>query len=66
MGSAAATAALFAALSMPSAAARLAAATVLIAIDAAGAREVVARLAVEDPDLDVRAACLAAVRGPRA
>lgn len=63
MGSAAATAALFAALSMPSAAARLAAATVLIAIGADGAREVVARLAVEDPDLDVRGACLAAVRG---
>jgi HEAT repeat protein len=66
MGGAAATAALFAALSMPSAAARLAAATVLIAIDAGGAREVVARLAAEDPDLDVRGACLAAVRGPRA
>jgi len=66
MGGAAATAALFAALSMPNAAARLAAATVLIAIDAGGAREVVARLAAEDPDLDVRGACLAAVREPMA
>jgi len=64
MGDPAATAALFASLSAPSAAARLAAATVLIATDAGGARERVARLAAEDPDPDVRSACRAAVRGP--
>lgn len=64
MRDATATAALLASLSAPSAAARLAAATTLIAIDAEGARERVARLAAEDPDPDVRSACLAAVRGP--
>jgi HEAT repeat protein len=64
MGGGLATAALFATLSAPSPAARLASAAVLIAIGAEGARERVTRLAAEDPDPDVRSACLAAVRGP--
>lgn len=52
--------ALFSALASASPAARRAAATSLIAIDAAGARQAVARLATHDPDPDVRRACAAA------
>ena len=56
-----ATSALFAGLASANAAARRACATILVAIDAPGARPAVAQLARDDSDLDVRRACAAAL-----
>lgn len=61
MSDAAATGALFAALSSINPSARRSAAVTLVAMAANGARGAVARMAVEDPDPDVRRACAAAV-----
>lgn len=61
MAEPAATAALFSTLTASSAAGRRAAATVLVAIGADGARAAVSRLGKEDPDPDVRRASLAAI-----
>jgi HEAT repeat protein len=59
----AATAALFDALALTNPAARAAAATALVAANAEGARNVVALLAQNDPDPEVRRVCLAALGG---
>ncbi len=61
MGDPAATTALFETLLAASSPARRTAAIALVAIAANGARGAVARMAVEDPDPDVRRACAAAV-----
>jgi HEAT repeat protein len=61
MRDAAATAALFQCLALGTPAVRRIAATALIAMDAAGARVQVQKLATDDPDPDVRRACAAAV-----
>ena len=63
MGGADAIAAMFDALAATSPSARGAVATALIAIDATGARALIDRLIEDDPDLDVRRACAAAVQG---
>ena len=65
MGGADALAALFDALAATSPAARTAVATALLAVGAAGAHEAISRLVVDDPDQEVRRACLAAVQGAR-
>jgi HEAT repeat protein len=61
MRDAAAIAALFECLDLTSSAARRIAATTLVAMDVANARARVARLAADDPDVEVRRACIAAV-----
>jgi len=58
-----ATHVLFEALVSSSPAVRRDAATALVAIGAAGALAAVKRLAVEDPDPEVRRACAAAIAG---
>jgi len=59
IGDAAATAALFDALTIDNPAARRSAASSLVAMSADGARPAVAKLATEDPDPDVRRFCVA-------
>nr|MBA3458009.1 tRNA epoxyqueuosine(34) reductase QueG [Deltaproteobacteria bacterium] len=44
---------------------RSAVATALLAVNADGAREAIGRLVVDDPDQEVRRACLAAIQGAR-
>jgi HEAT repeat protein len=61
MHDATATRALFTALGAPSPAARRAAASTLVAIDAQGATLAVRRAASDDPDPEVRRVCTAAV-----
>lgn len=63
MRDAAATTTLFEALALPHPPARHAAATMLVAMGAEGARSAVARMASDDPDLDVRRVCAALVAG---
>lgn len=61
MGHDAAIAALFEALTLSNPAARRAAAMMLVAVGATGARSAVARIASEDPDIDVRRVCASLV-----